>query len=65
MILSTQMQERLKQSLAASPLHEGEVRRVDGMGELYFSQTKEQPEPYYFKYSLSIDDVPYYFFGKN
>lgn len=64
MILSNQMQERLRQFLVASPLHEGEIRRVDGMGNLYVALSKEHKEPYYFQYSLAIDGVPHYFFGR-
>jgi hypothetical protein len=65
MILSTQMQDKLRQSLTASPLFENELRRIDGMGELYVSLVKDQHEPYYYKYTLSINDVPHYFFGKS
>lgn len=65
MILSTQMQEEIKQRLAASPLYEEEIRRIDGMGELYVSLRKDIPDPYYWQYSLSIEDVPHHFFGKD
>lgn len=65
MILSTQMQEEIKQRLAASPLYDGEIRRIDGMGDLYVSLTREMHEPYYFQYTLRIDDTPYHFFGKD
>lgn len=64
MILSNQMQERLKVLLAEAPLLEGEMRRVEGMGDLYVALSKEQDKPYYFQYSLAIEGVPHFFFGR-
>jgi hypothetical protein len=56
----------LREQLTASPLKSGEIRRIEGMGELYVSTTKEMENAheYTFMYSLYIDEIPYYFFSK-
>ncbi len=65
MIPTLQMQQNLKTLLTTTPLQEGELRRIEGMGGLYVSLSREINEKgYEFMYSLGIDDVVYYFFGR-
>ena len=65
MIPTPQMQQNLKDLFAASPLQEGELRRIEGMGGLYVSLSREiKEEGYEFMYSLGIDGIVHYFFGR-
>jgi hypothetical protein len=65
MIPTMQMQQNLKDLLNNTPLQKGELRRIEGMGGLYVSLSREiEEEGYEFMYSLGIDDVVYYFFGR-
>lgn len=65
MIPTLQMQQNLKELLTNTPLQEGELRRIEGMGGLHVSLSREiDEEGYEFMYSLGIDGVVYYFFGR-
>ncbi len=63
-MLTKQFQERLRQSIVDQPLTGGEIRRAEGMGELYFSMKRNHSSEYYFQYTLEIDGTDYHFFGK-
>jgi hypothetical protein len=59
MIPTQHMQQMIKDQLAASPLSDGEIRRIEGMGELYVSFSRDADKAhreYTYMYSLSIDD---------
>lgn len=65
MNLSQQMQQNIKNVLQTSPLLPDELRRVEGMGELYIGLSREfVGSEYTFLYSLEIEGKPHYFFGK-
>ena len=67
MIPTQPMQQLIKDQLTASPLSEGEIRRIEGMGELYVSlsrDTDKRHHEYTFMYSLTIDSTQFYFFSR-
>lgn len=63
MNISEQMQRTLQESLQRAPLQEDELRRVEGMGNLYVSLKKM--DELGFLYALEIDGVHYYFHRKS
>lgn len=64
-MFTKQTGNRLKQMLETEPLNEGELRRVEGMGELYVALQKSSAnDDYRFLYTLEINSTPYYFFSK-
>lgn len=67
MIPTQNMQQLIKSQLAASPLYEGEIRRIEGMGDLYVSRKREletSHDEYTYMYSLIIEEETYYFFSR-
>ncbi len=67
MILSEVFKEQLTVSLMQQPLSEKEVRRLEGLGELYISLIAEenmQSGEYEFLYSYRIDDALYNFYSR-
>ena len=57
------MQRQLKDELANSPLAVGEVRRVEGMGQLFISLSRDLGDNNYrHQYTLEFDAVPHHFF---
>lgn len=65
MIPTLQMQQHLKDLLSQSPLETGEIRRIEGMGELYVSLSSDLNKgEYEYLYSLGIDDVVVYFYAR-
>jgi hypothetical protein len=65
MNFSRQLQRQLVDELRDKPLDEGEIRRVEGMGNLHVSLQREAPDGYYFRYTLAIEGTDYHFFSKN
>lgn len=65
MIPSPQMQQQLKTLFETDPLEVDELRRIEGMGELYVSLSRDQEcDGCAYLYSLAINDIQYFFFGK-
>jgi hypothetical protein len=65
MLLSKSITDELKADVRKNPLAEGEVRRVVGMGEMYFSKvgTKISPD-FEFSFSMKMHGVEYQFFNR-
>lgn len=67
MIPTQPMQQLIKDQMTATPLAEGEIRRIEGMGELYVSLTRDidkRHHEYTYMYSLTIDNKKFYFFSR-
>lgn len=66
MILSSTHIERIRKSLQENPLQQNDVRRIEGLGELYlsFSDHLLDGDLYTELYKLNIDDVSYTFYSK-
>lgn len=66
MLISGEMQERIKRQLATNPLKKDEMRRVERMGELYvtLSDTKIDETQYVFLYNLKVGEVDHRIFSK-
>lgn len=60
MIPTRQMQELLRQTTRQAPFRENELRRVEGMGEMYLASPETPLTPDYIPVaSLTIDDGHY------
>jgi hypothetical protein len=67
MIPTQPMQQLIKNQMTAFPLTDGEIRRIEGMGELYVSLTRDvdkRHHEYTYMYSLIIDGKKFYFFSR-
>lgn len=66
MFLTREMQSLVRNRVRTNPLAEGEVQRIEGMGELYISLSDEgmKEKGYTFMYSLEIDGVAYRFYSR-
>lgn len=74
MILTNQATSLIEVQLAENPLKEGEVRRMEGMGNLFVTahmmknvlsdgEIHVEGMVYWFLYALRISGVTYYFYG--
>ena len=66
MMISRAMIDLLRRQLT-NCLGKGEVRRIEGMGDLFVTLGDDHapsPEGYHFLYSLRIDEKDYNFLGK-
>lgn len=64
MMLSSQLQRLLAEGLRSQPLMPDEVRRVEGMGNLYVSLQRRPQGNFYFRYTLEVDTVDHHFFSE-
>ena len=65
LVLSREMQVRIRDEVRLSPLAEGEVRRLTGLGEMYVSLKNTEVETtttYTHLFDLAIDDIPHCFY---
>lgn len=60
------MHERLEGALREKPLKKGEVRQIEGMGELYFSRLSQSEidAEYDYLFSLAIGGAAYGFYRR-
>lgn len=67
MVLSEQMQRIIRDGVRASPLGNGETRRLTDLGEMYIARSEpgnSLGKEFIFQFSLAIDKVPYKFYRK-
>jgi hypothetical protein len=65
MFLSKTMRELIVADLRQNPLAGDELRRVDGMGELYFANADDETHPnFLYQFTLVVDGTSYLFFHK-
>lgn len=68
MILADHHVRNIRDTLRESPLVEGEVRRVEGLGQLYMAISKNVPSvkgyKYVEQYKLNVDGIEVYFFAR-
>lgn len=67
MMISKAMVQLVRASVAAHSPGNQEIRRIEGMGELYFSRQNQQEvdqQQFDYLYTLRIDDVDYYFYNR-
>jgi hypothetical protein len=65
MLLSNALINKFVDDVRKSPLRKDEVRRIAGMGEMYFANIETEAAPeFLFLYSLKVDSVEYQFFSR-
>lgn len=61
MLISKQMQERIREQVTLSPLAVGDMRRIEGLGEYYatLNESEVDESQYRVLYDMTIDGIVY------
>jgi len=59
-MITKAMIAKLKVEIQKGPFTFGEMRRIQGMGDLYISETKTSTEGYVWLYTIEIDGKTYH-----